>query len=99
MTNTYKFKLLTGVHAEAGKVYRKGDIIETSSDLLKLNDPQSPRFESLDDVVETKESVDQDLDGLDEMTYTELKNYAKEGGIEVSGATTKAKLIKLIREA
>ena len=44
------YKLRSGVHAEGGKVYRKGDVFESSCNLLKLNaGPTSIRFEKIDD--------------------------------------------------
>lgn len=95
-----RFRVLYGVHAEGGKVYRKGDIVESASDLLKHNIPgQAPRYGSLDDVVPTESREKEETEAYEEMTFAELKSYAEEGEIDITGATTKAQLIQKIRAA
>lgn len=44
------YKLLSGIHSEGGKVFRKGDIFESNCDLTKLNSPPfSVKFAKVDD--------------------------------------------------
>lgn len=94
------FKVLRGVLQENGKTYKKGDVITTDTDLLKHNEPSHPRYaEVLGDtatVVKEQEAVDE---SLNEMSFAELKSYAQEGEVDITGATTKADLIAKIKQA
>ena len=94
-----RFKVLRGCHSEGGKIYKKGDIVESATDLLKHNDPKEPRFASVDDVVETASADAEKHEGLAEMTFAELKTYAEEGEIDITGLTTKDQLIAKIKES
>lgn len=38
------FKVLRGIHCEGGMVYKKGDVVDSKSDLEKLNRPNSRKF-------------------------------------------------------
>lgn len=49
--------------------------------------------------VETEEAEAEDEADLDEMTLEELKGYAKEHGISLNGARTKAAIIEAINAA
>lgn len=44
-----RFKVLEGAHSEHGKLYKKGDVFESDTDLLKLNRSTPPKFARLDD--------------------------------------------------
>lgn len=43
-----RYRVLHGKHQEYGVIYRKGEVVETDTDLLRLNAPSSPKFELLD---------------------------------------------------
>ena len=43
-----RFRVVRGTHTEGGKIFRKGDIVETENDLEKHNaGPGSKKFENL----------------------------------------------------
>lgn len=45
-----KFRILAGQHLEGKHLYRKGEVVETESNLLKFNAPgMSPKFEKVED--------------------------------------------------
>ena len=94
-----KFQVLRGVHSHGGQIYRKGDVVESDVDLTKHNTPGSPRFAPIGDggVAVVDEPVGSD-DGLDEMNVRELREYAEEGGIDLSGTKSKDAIIERIRE-
>tara|TARA_Y100000361_G_scaffold36089_1_gene30576 strand:- start:30000 stop:30317 length:318 start_codon:yes stop_codon:yes gene_type:complete len=98
-TPVFKFKLIRGRHNDGAKTYKPGDIIESSSD-LSLHDPQQLRFVPiLENVavapVEKQESTS---DGYSEMTVAELRSYADEGEIDLSGCHSKAAIIARIKD-
>jgi len=97
-TPVFKFKLVRGRHNDGTKTYNPGDIIESSSN-LSIHDPQQLRFVPIletPNVVETKnEATD---DGFKEMTVVELRSYAEEGDIDLSGCHSKAAIIARIKD-
>lgn len=52
-----KFRLLAGKHSEGGRLWVRGDVFESKSDLLKLNTPTSRKFEQVSDDSRTAEGV------------------------------------------
>jgi len=97
-----KFKVLRGVHSEGGKIYNRGDIVESMSDLLKHNHPGSIRFAGADDVVPSGNSVDEDeVDDAfyEDMSMEDLKLAAKDAGISVSSTKNKSDIIDLLKKA
>lgn len=97
-TPVFKFKLVRGRHSDGTKTYNPGDIIESPTD-LSAHDPQQLRFVPIlekTNVVETKnETTD---DGFKEMTVVELRSYAEEGDIDLSGCHSKAAIIARIKD-
>ncbi len=97
----FRFKLMSGVHAENGKVYKRGDNFETKNNLESHNKPGQPeRFVLLSEsqaLVSTPKTDEEDA--LKEMTVAELKSYAQEGDVDLSGVYNKADIIARIKEA
>jgi hypothetical protein len=98
-TPVFKFKLVRGRHNDGTKTYGPGDIIESSTD-LSVHDPQQLRFvpilENLPSVAtEEKQSS---AEGYEEMTVAELRSYADEGEIDLSGCHSKAAIIARIKD-
>lgn len=67
-----KFKVLRGLHAEGGRTYRPGEIVDSKSDLSELNTHGSIRFEkisageiskteSLEDLKAKREELDRQI--------------------------------------
>lgn len=97
---TRKFRINAGVHYEQGKRHAPKDnpIIVTTSDLNKFNNAVGlKRFEEIGDVVETEESATATQDGFDNMTVDELRRYAAEGEIDLTGLTRKEEIIEKLR--
>lgn len=98
----FKFKLMSGVHAEAGNVYKRGDVFESKTDLRAHNKPGEPeRYIFLSEAALQAESQakEDESDALKEMTVAELRSYAAEGEVDLSGAYNKADIIARIKEA
>ena len=98
-----RFKVLTGKHHEGGRTYKTGEIVDSKSDLLKLN-RGSRKFERVtkeDDeaLAKKKAEAPSTLDELEKMTKADLEAFAADGGIDISGLKTKDQLIIAIREA
>lgn len=97
----FKFKLVAGVHSEGGKVYKRGDVFESKTDLRAHNKPGSERFIFLSEeaIAASNQAKEDEADAFKEMTVAELKSYAAEGDIDLSGAYNKADIIARIKEA
>ncbi len=102
-------KLIDGVETDV--TYYKGgpagDIFESSKDILKFNVKGfPPKFAAVTDLV--KEAVQPDRgsssssDGLDKdllaMSPEELRSFAKEAEVDISGVRKKEDIIRLIQE-
>lgn len=48
MTEKRYFKVLIPSHSEGGKIYGKGDVVETEFDLNTMNGPNSKKFQEVD---------------------------------------------------
>lgn len=101
----YSFRIRRGAAVVDGKMYSavnikdgNPDLIYTDNDLSKHNTPGvAKKFTSADDFEPTEEIQDDD-DGLDELTVDELKTHAKEEEIDLSGLTKKDEIIAKIRQ-
>lgn len=98
-----RFRVLTGKHREGGRTYKTGEVVDSKSDLLKLN-RGSRKFDRVtkedDEAAEkAKAEAPSTLDELEKMTKAELESFAADGGIDISGIRTKDQLIIAIREA
>jgi hypothetical protein len=98
----FKFKLMAGVHSEGNKVFKRGEVFESNNDLTKHNKPgEAERFLLLSEAAQAAEAKakEDESDAFKEMTVAELKSYAAEGEIDLSGAYNKADIIARIKEA
>ena len=92
-----RFRVVQGSHHEGGKHYKKGDIVESCSNLLKHNYPGSTSYVSVDDVVVNTpepEADDDNAAAFEEMSITELRQWAEEGDINLEGCSTKKQIIE-----
>lgn len=46
---TTKFRVMRGIHAEGGKVYRQGEVVDSKTDLSKHNSPGATKFERVEE--------------------------------------------------
>jgi hypothetical protein len=98
----YKFKLLVGQHAEHGRVYKAGDIIETDYDLNRFNAPKAEKFQRITgeeaQAITQSQAAQAPVDEtLESMTLQELRNLAAEEELDLGNAKTKAEIIAAIR--
>lgn len=96
-----KFQILHGTHTEWGKTYKRGQIIESMSDLDRFNKPGARKFRRLDALPEPITDVpvnNKPTDTYDEMTIDELRAWAEGEEIDLGGATKKADIIKVLRQ-
>lgn len=106
-----KFKVLRGKHAEGGKVYKQGDIVDSKSNLNKLNSPGAIKFQQIIEESKTQvavaveepptvDSSDEDEDytreELEQFKVGDLKGIAEELGIDLSEAKKKDEIISAI---
>ncbi len=90
-----KFKVLRGSHNEGGVTYKRGDMVDSVSDLMKHNKPGCTKFASANDVMPTPQSSD---DGLDDLSIDELRELAAEGDLDLTGCgNSKEKIRDRIR--
>lgn len=104
-----KFRVLRGIHSEGGVTYEAGGIVDSSTNLLRMNSPGSVKFVKvgqepvLASASEPLQSPDQLIptagDSLDAMTVAELREFAREEGIDLEGANRKDQIIEAIRAA
>lgn len=99
-SNQTEYLVLRGAHSEGGKIYSKGDkFFSDNPDLLKHNTPGAPRFALSNEVLVTSQPNSASADGLEEMSVSELKAFAEEGEVDLSGAgSDKSKIVKKIRD-
>lgn len=104
-----KFRVLAGSHREGGVTYRQGDIVDSKSNLLKLNrggrkyarvtDEEAFQDPVDEAAVATAEPVAVADDGLEAMTEDELREFADSNGIKLTGKEKAKQLVAKIREA
>ncbi len=111
MAKRFRFRVLRGSHAEGGKVYKQGSIVDSKSDLRKHNRHNSQKFLFISEVdedtppAEEQEAEEQEKgrtdsdDTLESMTLSELRAHAAAEEIDTHSARTKAELIAAIRAA
>lgn len=97
------FKLLNGLHDQGdGKVYRRGDVVNSKQDLEKRFGPA--KFQRVADPAQVKEeepvasapvSVQ---DEFSDMTVAELKQFAASEEIDLGSASRKDEILAVIRE-
>lgn len=97
-----KYKVLRGRHAEYGRVYDIGDIVDSRSDLDVLNSLNSQKFEYIGPGTYSKTSSTESeagQDSLDSMTVAQLKELAEGEEIDLDGATRRDEILTIIKEA
>lgn len=111
-----RFRVLVGKHSEGGKIYGKGtpngDIVDSKSDLEKLNTAAGKKFERIGKKrptpasqvaakgeEESYEDEGESNDGLEDMTVEELKEVAETEEVEYASGSRKADIIAAIRES
>lgn len=109
----FTFKILSGTHGEGGKIYvckkaqkdvegHAGDIIHTDANLAqRFNSLGNTKFAIHNEDTEDA-TVDTDADGnidFDSMTLATLKAFAVDNEIELDGATSKADVLAVVKEA
>jgi len=86
-----KFRVLQGLHIEgknadgSQRVYRKGEIVDSATDLNKLNYPGSIKFEQVsNDAPAEASTLEPNLDErLLGMTIAQLRTFAADNSIEI----------------
>jgi hypothetical protein len=99
-TPVFKFKLVRGRHSDGTKTYGPGDIIESPTD-LSLHDPQQLRFVPILENLKPNEFKKEEPtvnSAFNEMTVVELRSYADEGDIDLSGCHSKGAIIARIKD-
>jgi hypothetical protein len=107
-----KFRVLHGIHAEGGQVYRAGEVVDSATDLNRMNTPGSSKFEELvgggvavvEAATPSSSSLDDDSDGavndeLDTMTVSQLREFAAQEEISLESSKKKADIVAAIRSA
>ena len=103
-----KFKVLHGSHSEGknedgtSRIYRRGDIVDSVTDLNKLNYSGSTKFEEIPEIPKnpgtilppesTKKTVNEQPrleEQLEKMTVVQLRGYIADHGIEVDPVYSK----------
>jgi|TARA_R110000824_G_scaffold89320_4_gene219052 hypothetical protein len=103
------FRLLRGGHIEnspsgVGRTYKKGDIFESISDLLRFNQgPNSRKFEEIGSVAPalptSSPEAPSNVDTVTSYTVDELKIIADDEEIDISDCTSKEEIEERIKEA
>ena len=96
-----KFRVLVGRHYEGietegprkgkARCYKKGDIVDSKTDLLKMNAPGAIKFEKVE---ETPRILD-----LSKLTEAKLRQLAADEEVDVASCKTKVDLIAAIQNA
>ena len=107
-----KFKVLRGMHAEGGRTYEVGSIVDSASDLCTLNYVSSaPRFQRVESDPEEvsaaalkgydtiNEMQPAKKDALDGMTVEELRKFAEESEVDLGKAKTREQILAVLRSA
>lgn len=106
------FKILAGQHVADGKVYHKGEVVESTVDLEKTQgankykrvsgtpatEPETPAEPSTETPVTEPSGMDS-ADTLDAMTVADLKELAADEEIDLGGAHLKADIIAAIQKS
>ena len=103
-----KFKLLCGLHSEGKNedgsptMYRKGDIVDSASNLLKCNSPGSIKFEQVsDDTLQKVENTSNEL--LAELklkSIPQLREFIEASELEIDTSTMrKHEIVQAISNA
>ena len=102
-----KFKLLCGLHSEgknedgSPKIYRKGDIVDSASNLLKCNSPGSIKFEQVSDDTPKVENISNEL--LAELklkSIPQLREFIEASELEIDTSTMrKHEIVQAISNA
>lgn len=82
MSKKNLYRVVAGVHSENGKVYKKGDIVDSKSDLSQMNHPPtSIKFEKVEDpsISDTFESNESSVAVLEEEVI-EIPDEANSSG-------------------
>jgi hypothetical protein len=104
-----RWKILSGVHSVGGQTFVPPAEFDDPSDLRKL-DPHGERFARVgSDPQEThaaamegaKELLTEQrkVDGLDEMTVEQLRQFATESEVDLGKARTKDQILAVLRSA
>ena len=118
-----QYRLMMGQHSESvrdengelvqprrNKIYKPGDIIRTTTDLLRMNGP-GPQGVKFVLVGSTEEQMSPEFhamnaaqaqgfnDGMDDMSLDELRKLAREEDIDLSGLSKKEEIARAIRAA
>ncbi len=103
-----KFKVLRGQHSEQGKIYKKGDTVDSKTDLAeRFNFPGSIKFAKIasknspsDEVEEEEEEETAEetysAEELSLLTIPDLKELANDQEINLSGLSRKEEIIEAI---
>lgn len=102
----FRFKLLRGAHADDSGVHEMGEVFDTDQDLNLMNAPGGIKFEQVSKEEEAaaeppppKDDVPPDTgDDLEGMTVSELKSFAAEEEVDLTGVSRKADIIAAIWE-
>lgn len=108
--NRYQCRVLHGAHNEYGKTYHRGEVVNSRSDLRKMNKPGAKKFEFMGMVDEgaiepeaiTINAPVRDFpseDTLSNMTIPELRRFAEQEEIELGSAKSKTEILEAIRAA
>ena len=91
----------TETEEEAEEAEESSEEVETEeqAEQTEETETETEAAEGPAEEVETEEAEAEDEADLDEMTLEELKGYAKEHGISLNGARTKAAIIEAINAA
>jgi len=99
------YRLLAGRHSEGDKVYKAGDVFQSSCELLKHNNG-GRKFELVTPVELTVKGDEQKSDDksdvsaeLATMSIEQLKSYAAELSIDLGSSTKKQEMIQIINKA
>ena len=100
-----KFRVLCGVHSEGGRTYGVGSVVDSASDLSRLNYPGVERFERLN-VPDPLAVAVADLpkeepakDSFTNMTVEELRKFAEEAEVDLGKARTRDQILAVLRSA
>ena len=95
---TYEYELIGGLHDQGdGKVYRRGDHLESGLELDKLHPGKFRRMGA--GGVAAAEPEKKPADSLDGMTVAQLREFAEGEEIDLGSATKKSEIVKTIRAA
>ena len=101
------FKVLRGSHSEGGKTYRKGEVVDSKSDLIKHNSSGSIKFANVFDdgaKQDAKEAVPSSVatknpherEELEALTLPDLKEIAADEEVEIDSTFKKEEIISAL---